>query len=198
MKICIYQKSIYSLCLISLSILSMSIHYACKVSDQSMGLREVDTGHIFSTNIRTEFRKKKLTIEQFFSQCVNVRKYEPKHALLKFCKKSKASDYYPPSRHSFVCNLFVFYLLKRIRAELYLQFFSLFFFCLSLFFWRSFALSLSHLSTEKFSGSSCHLKTVKGVKTVPLHHISLTLSYTSSRRMKLIHEHLLQSKIHLA
>ena len=118
--------------------------------------------------------------------------------MLKFCKKSKASDYYPPSRHSFVCNLFVFYLLKRIRAELYLQFFSLFFFCLSLFFWRSFALSLSHLSTEKFSGSSCHLKTVKGVKTVPLHHISLTLSYTSSRRMKLIHEHLLQSKIHLA
>ena len=115
---------------------------------------------------------KKWTIEQFFSQCVNVRKYEPKHALLKFCKKSKASDYYPPSRHSFVCNLFVFYLLKRIRAELYLQFFSLFFFCLSLFFWRSFALSLSHLSTEKFSGSSCHLKTVKGVKTVPLHHIS--------------------------
>ena len=47
----------------------MSIHYACKVSDQSMGLREVDTGHIFSTNIRTEFRKKMNNRTVFLPMC---------------------------------------------------------------------------------------------------------------------------------
>ena len=117
---------------------------------------------------------KKWTIEQFFSQCVNVRKYEPKHALLKFCKKSKASDYYPPSRHSFVCNLFVFYLLKRIRAELYLQFFSLFFFLsVSLFLEKfcSFSLSPFHGEVLRLLMPSENRKRSQNCATTP--HLSL-------------------------